>query len=340
LKRWKGIGKRQREESGEGPRVVGGEGARDEELLDAYSRTVIATVESVAPAVVSITMGRRNGTQDAVPSGSGSGVLFAPDGYIITNSHVVHGAERIEVRLLDGNHYQAELTGEDPATDLAVLHVPASNLPFAQIGDSRDLRPGQLVVAIGNPLGFDSTVSAGVVSALGRSLRSQDGRLIENIIQHSAPLNPGNSGGPLVDSRARVVGINTAIIMSAQGIGFAVPSRTASFVVSQLMAHGRVLRGYLGIMGSTRAIDRRLVLHHRLGAGNAVIVMSVDPGGPAAQSDIRAQDVILGMGGNDIESIDDMHRFLTEWPVNIPVEIVILRGTELVKKVVTPSELK
>ncbi|TAL33021.1 MAG: trypsin-like serine protease [Spirochaetes bacterium] len=313
-------------------------GGSDADLLDAYSRTVISVVDAVSPAVVSIAVSATPRGADAPPDGTGSGFLFAPDGYLLTNSHVVQGAHALYVRFMDGSVFEAELTGVDTATDLAVLHVPASGLPYAEIGDSRALRAGQLIVAIGNPLGFDSTVSAGVVSALGRALRSQDGRLIENIIQHTAPLNPGNSGGPLVNSRAQVMGINTAIIMSAQGIGFAVPSSTASYVVSQLLAHGKVKRGYLGISGAARPLDRRLVLHYKLETARAVEVVTVDPGGPASRAGVVRGDIIVGMGGRGIESVDDMHRFLTEWPVQAPADLALLRGKDLVHLTIIPSE--
>ncbi|MGC2433190.1 MAG: trypsin-like peptidase domain-containing protein, partial [Desulfobaccales bacterium] len=228
-----------------GTKAGPGEGS-DLELLDAYSRAIVKVVEEVGPAVVGITTGSPSPRQAAEQAGAGSGVLIAPDGYILTNDHVVAQARLLQATLEDGRTLAGEIVGTDPATDLAVIRVNAAGLPFASLGDSAALRVGQVVIAIGNPFGFQSTVSTGVVSALGRALRSRAGRLIENIIQHSAPLNPGNSGGPLVDSRGRVVGVNTAIIMMAQGIGFAIPANTAKWVVSQLLTHGRVRRGYLG----------------------------------------------------------------------------------------------
>src|SRR5574340_862095 len=242
----------------------------DLELLDAYSRAIIQVVEEVGPAVVGISIGVQSPRQAAEQAGAGSGVIIAPDGYILTNDHVVAGAKLLRATLEDGRTLPAEVIGTDPATDLAVIRVNAAGLPFANLGDSAALSVGQLVIAIGNPFGFQSTVSTGVVSALGRALRSQSGRLIENIIQHSAPLNPGNSGGPLVDSRGRVVGINTAIIMMAQGIGFAIPANTAKWVVSQLLTHGRVRRGFLGLAGRPRPLERRLVRYHHLSADSAV----------------------------------------------------------------------
>jgi S1-C subfamily serine protease len=227
------------------PCEVKGDIANDVELLDAYSRAVTTVVEHVAPAVVSIVVETRSRRQEPVFAGAGSGVVIAPDGYVLTNSHVVRGFESLNVRFMDGVTRVANLVGDDPPTDLAVIQVDASGLPYAVIGDSDSLKVGQVVIAIGNPLGFDSTVSTGVVSALGRALRSQDGRLIENMIQHTSPLNPGNSGGPLVNSRGQVVGINTAIIAMAQGIGFSIPSNTANRVVSQLLSHGKVQRAVI-----------------------------------------------------------------------------------------------
>jgi S1-C subfamily serine protease len=236
----------------------------DLELLDAYSRAVVSVVDSVGPAVVSISAGKNRGSAEVDQVGAGSGVIIAPDGYILTNDHVVQNANRLKVRLTDGATLSATVIGKDPATDLAVIRADASYLPCSTLGSSDRLRVGQLVIAMGNPFGFQSTVSTGVVSALGRALRSTQGRLIENIIQHTAPLNPGNSGGPLVDSAARVVGINTAIIVMAQGIGFSIPGNTARWVVSQILTHGRVRRGFLGIAGRQRPLDRRIVRFHRL----------------------------------------------------------------------------
>ena len=254
------------------------------ELLDALSDAVATVVETIAPAVVGITMRVRvqRGGPGFETEGTASGVVIAPDGYILTNSHVVSQSDAVTIELGDGTTHTASIVGEDPATDLAVIRVNASALPYASFGDSTTLRVGQFVIAIGNPLGFQSTVSTGVVSALGRALREHDGRLIENIIQHTAPLNPGNSGGPLVDSHGEVVGMNTAIIAMTQGIGFSVPSSTANRVISQLIAYGRVRRGYLGVVGTTRPVDRRLVRFHGLAADRAVEVVSLDPDGPAA----------------------------------------------------------
>jgi S1-C subfamily serine protease len=311
-------------------------GTSDVELLDAYSRAVIQVVDAVGPAVVGIFVGRQEQDQ----AGAGSGVIITPDGYILTNDHVVHGADKIGVRLCDGASLSAQLIGTDPATDLAVIRVTASSLPHATLGDSVALKVGQLVIASGNPFGFQSTVSTGVISALGRALRSQEGRLIENIVQHTAPLNPGNSGGPLVDSRGRVVGINTAIIAMAQGIGFAIPSATAKWVVSQVLLHGRVRRGFLGLAGRPRPLERRLVRFHQLAGDFAVEVISITPKGPAAQGGLKVGDLIVAINDLSVASVDDMHRFLAEWPLGQGVTVTALRGSERREFDVVPAEAK
>ena len=244
--------------------------ALDIEALDAYSRAIIGVVEEVAPSVVTIAVRIQKGR--TLPAAAGSGVVIAPDGYILTNHHVIAQARQIDARFTDGKILRTRLVGADPATDLAVVQANAAGLIHAPLGDSSSLRAGTFIIAIGNPLGFDSTVSTGVVSAVGRGLRTTEGRLIENIIQHTAPLNPGNSGGPLVNSHGQVVGINTAIIAMTQGIGFAIPSRTASWVVSQLLSHGRVRRGYLGIGGTLRPLEKRLVRLFNLTKESAVEV--------------------------------------------------------------------
>lgn len=312
----------------------------DVELLDAYSRAVITVVDAVGPAVLSVSVGAKSTRKTTEQVGSGSGVIIAPDGYILTNDHVVHDSKQLSVTLTDGATLPAAIIGLDPATDLAVIRADGSGLPYATLGDSSSLRVGQLIIAIGNPFGFQSTVSTGVISALGRALRSRQGRLIENIIQHTAPLNPGNSGGPLVDSRGRIVGINTAIIIMAQGIGFSIPSNTAEWVVSQLLAYGRVLRGYLGITAQQRPLSRRLVRFHNLSSDFAVEVLSVIPGSPAAISGVREGDIIVSLNGLDVGSVDHIHRFLSEWPVGKPLKLTILRWTELLEKVVVPHEEK
>ncbi len=319
---------------------AGPQGASDLELLDAYSRAIVKVVEEVGPAVVGVTVGVQSPRQAVEQAGAGSGVIIAPDGYILTNDHVVAQAKLLQATLEDGRTLAAEVIGTDPATDLAVIRVNASGLPFANLGDSAALRVGQLVIAIGNPFGFQSTVSTGVVSALGRALRSQSGRLIENIIQHSAPLNPGNSGGPLVDSRGRVVGVNTAIIMMAQGIGFAIPANTAKWVVSQLLTQGRVRRGYLGLVAGQRPLERRLVRYHRLSAEYAVQAISVDPRGPAAQAGIQEGDLIVAINDQPLTSVDDLHRFLADWPIGEPVALTIIRGLERLDLRVRPAEAR
>jgi S1-C subfamily serine protease len=306
------------------------------ELLDAYSRAVIKVVEAVGPAVVSILAGKES-PKGPEAQGAGSGVVIAPDGYVLTNSHVIHGAKQLQATFTDGRTVPATLVGEDPATDLGVIRVGASGLAYATLGDSGRLRAGQLVIAMGNPLGFQSTVSTGVVSALGRAMRSYEGRLIENIIQHTAPLNPGNSGGPLLDSRGRVIGINTAIIIMAQGIGFSIPSNTAKWVVPQLIAGGRVRRGYLGIVARERQIDRRLARLHNLREGRAVEVVSVDPKGPGQQAGVREGDLIVAIDEQDVMSVDDLHRFLSEQPTGRRA-LAILRGQERIKVDVVPVE--
>jgi len=309
----------------------------DAELLDAYSRAVVSVVAAVGPAVVSVHTGARERGRRR-PSGTGSGVVITPDGYVLTNSHVVHGAEASTAVFGDGHEAQATLVGEDPATDLAVIRCDRSGLAFAELGDSSTLQVGQLVIAVGNPLGFQSTVSTGVVSALGRALRSQDGRLIENIVQHTAPLNPGNSGGPLLDSKGRVIGINTAIIAIAQGMGFAVPSNTAKWALPQLLAHGRVRRGRIGVAGQDRPLDRRRVRHHGLAADTAVEVLSLEKGGPAERAGLREGDLIVSLNGSPVRGIDDLLRYLTEWPLERALTLTFLRGLEKREVTVLPVE--
>ncbi len=304
-------------------------GTADVELLDAYSRAVTTVVDAVGPSVVGITVGRDGSPADEVePIGSGSGVLLTPDGYVLTNHHVVRGANRIRLTLTDGTWLGAVPVGFDPPNDLALVRANGSGLPYSSLGDSSGLRAGQLVIAIGNPLGFQSTVSTGVVSATGRAMRSLDGRLIENVIQHTAPLNPGNSGGPLVDSRGRVVGINTAIIPVAQGIGFAVPSSMARHVVSQLLTIGKVRRGFLGIAGRRRPLPRRVVRHFHLSRDSGVEVVSLSPGGPADRGGVHPGDIVVSMNRLSVGSVDDLHRILSEADIGSPAILDVLRGTE------------
>ena len=311
---------------------------RDSDLLDAYSRAVVGVVERTGPAVVSISIGAEGRADEFEPIGAGSGFVIAPDGYIVTNCHVVQGAPRIDVTFMNGDQRKASLVGLDESTDLAVVCVAASGLPYARLGDSAGLRVGQLVIAAGNPYGFQSTVSTGVVSALGRSLRSRQGRLIENIIQHTAPLNPGNSGGPLLDSRGHVIGINTAIIAIAQGIGFAIPADTARSVVSQLLSKGRVTRSYLGIVGLRRPLDRRFVRFYKLGRDHAVEIVSLAADGPAAAAGLRRGDIVVTMDGAPVSSVDEIFRVLAEWPVGKVLTVGFLRGKDLEQLDVAPRE--
>jgi S1-C subfamily serine protease len=308
----------------------------DADLLDAYSEAVVSVVEAVGPSVVSVRTNVRG--RRVSGAGAGSGVIIASDGYVLTNSHVVHGAHDLEVSLTDGRRFPATLTGDDPGTDLALIRVDAPALPAARFGQSARLRVGQLVIAIGNPFGFESTVSAGVVSALGRSLRSTTGRLIDNIIQTDVPLNPGNSGGPLVDSRGRVVGINSAVFAMAQGISFAVPIDTATWVVPQLLARGRVSRAYLGFGGQSRPLDRRLARALGLPNARAVEIISVEPGTPAAAADLHSGDLVVAIAERSVQSVDDVHRVLVTWPIGQPIALTIVRGVERRDVRVTPIE--
>jgi len=313
-------------------------GIDERELPDSYSRAVVAVVEHVGPAVVSIAAGTRRPGGAAGVVGAGSGVIFTPDGYVLTNSHVVHDATDLGVTLTDGSTLGATLVGSDPATDLAVIRADGSGLPIAQFGESASLRAGQLVVAIGNPFGFQSTVSAGVISALGRSLRSGTGQLIENIIQTDVALNPGNSGGPLVDTRIRVIGINTAIIRMAQGISFAIPIDTAQWVVGELLARGRVRRAYLGIVGQTRPIDRLIARRHALSVSQAVEIISVEPHGPAVIAGLREGDLIVALNERGVRTVDDMHRMLVGWPFGDALNVRVIRGDRLFDVSMIPVE--
>ena len=304
----------------------------DGELLDAYSQAVIGVVEAVGPAVIAVT--RRPG---AGQGGSGSGVLVGPGGYALTNSHVAGGQKLLIATTSEGDQLDAELIGDDPATDLALLKIGAKDLPYAKLGDSAAARVGQLVIAMGNPYGFQSTVSTGVVSAHGRSLRSREGRLIENIVQHTAPLNPGNSGGPLLDSRGRVIGINTAIIAMAQGLGFAVPSSTASWVIGELLACGRVRRPALGIAISVRPLGRELAKRLDLLNDLAVEVVSVEPRGAADRAGLAPGDLIVAINGRIVEAIDDMHRVLSRVAAGETVLLGVVRNGRQFDAAVTPS---
>jgi S1-C subfamily serine protease len=301
----------------------------DGEALDAFSRVVVDVADQLRPAVVNLRVGR---------GGSGSGVLFAPDGFLLTNHHVVQGSQTVRVRLSDGSELGGRVVGNDPWTDLAVVQADGGSLPFAKFGDSAALKVGQLVVAIGSPLGFESTVTAGVVSALGRTLRSVSGHLVDNVIQTDAALNPGNSGGPLVDSRGRVIGVNTAVIQPAQGICFAVPVNTAKTVLPQLLAHGRVRRGYLGLHARQVPVPpderRRFELIQKTG----VEIVMLEEDGPAQDAGLWIEDVLIGYAGEPVTSVDDLHRLLTRLPVGEPQAVDLIREGRRITRRVTPRE--
>jgi S1-C subfamily serine protease len=311
-------------------------------LLDAYSQAVVDAVERVGPSVVNIET--RRAAPPGQPSrdprgfgGSASGFIFTPDGFVLTNSHVVHGAESIHVTREDGQTREARLVGDDPETDLAVVRIGPDALTPASLGDSEAVRVGQVAIAIGNPYGFQTTVTAGVVSALGRSLRAQSGRLIDNIIQTDAALNPGNSGGPLVDSRGEVIGVNTAVIMPAQGLCFAIAVNTAKFVAARLIRDGKVTRSYIGVGGQTVPVARRVSRFHQLSVGSGVLVASLEQGGPAEKAGVKVGDRIVGFNGQPISSIDDLQLLLTEQQVGVPSKITVLRLTEKLDLEVTPG---
>lgn len=318
---------------------------QDASLMDAYSRAVTGAAERVSPSVVHIVVKGSRGTPRAAARsrevrGSGSGFLFTPDGFILTNSHVTRSATETEVILHDGHSVQAVLVGDDPDTDLAVLRVSAPILSPAALGDSQALRPGQLVVAIGNPYGFQCTVTAGVVSALGRSLRAASGRLIENVIQTDAALNPGNSGGPLVNSRGEVIGVNSAAILPAQGICFAIAVNTAKFVAAQLIKEGVVRRSYIGIAGQDVPVRRAVVRFHNLAADTGVLIASVEQGSPAGRAGLREGDIVVRFCGLAVTGIDGLQRLLTEKLVGVPSEIEVVRGSEKKILSVAPAERK
>ena len=302
--------------------------AEDPLLLDAYSEAVVRTVESASPAVVKIDAGR----------GGGSGFVFTPDGLLLTNSHVVGQAAHVTVTLADGRSLRGDVVGDDPHTDLAVVRVDGSSLPTLPFGDSRAVRVGQIAIAIGNPFGFQCTVTTGVVSALGRSLRARSGRLIDDVIQTDAALNPGNSGGPLVTTRGEAIGVNTATIMPAQGLCFAIASNTARFVVSRLIRDGRIRRSYIGVGGQNVPVPRRLVVAHRLASQSAVLVVSIEPASPGEQCGLRDGDLIVAFEGRPVGGVDDLHRLLIDERIGAAASLTVIRGVELRALTIVPAE--
>ena len=327
--------------------AVANEKDLDQGLLDAYSRAVVESAEKVSPSVTYIQVtgvpgGRqRRGQGPNEITGSGSGFVFTPDGFILTNSHVVHGASKIDVTLMDGRQFQAQQIGDDPDTDLAVIRVAAPNLVPAELGDSHAIRVGQLVIAIGNPYGFQYTVTAGVVSALGRSLRAQSGRLMDGVIQTDAALNPGNSGGPLVNSRGEVIGVNTAMILPAQGICFATSIDTAKFVAGRLIRDGKISRSYIGMAGQNVPIPRRIVRFYQLPVETGVLVVSFETNGEASaarEAGLLAGDLLVEFDGVPIRGIDDLHRLLTDERIGKRVPVTVIRGVQKLSIELVPKE--
>ena len=318
---------------------------KDAALLDAYSQTVVRVANQVSDAVVQIKVNKpnvrnRRGQNPANPYGSGSGFIISNNGFIVTNSHVVSGAKKIIVNLQDGRQYAAKLIGNDPPTDIAVLQIDEKDLSTALFGDSDQLQVGQLAVAIGNPYGFQYSVTAGVVSALGRTLRSESGRLIDDVIQTDVALNPGNSGGPLVDSNGLVIGVNTAVILPAQGLCFAVASNLVQYVVGKLILDGKVRRGFIGIAGQVVRLNARIVNHHQLNVRSGILIQSMEPKSPAHHSGLLIGDVIVGFNQQPIGSIDDLHKFLDESTIGRQVELLVLRNRRKERVRITPVELR
>jgi S1-C subfamily serine protease len=311
----------------------------DDELLDSYSKTVSSVVEKVKPAVVNIRVRHSGrGKQEQNAGGSGSGFVIAPDGFILTNSHVVHGADKIEVALADGRTVPGTLIGDDPDSDLAVMRINAPNLTHLPFGDSQSVRVGQIAIAIGSPYGFQQTVTAGVVSALGRSMRANSGRLMDNIIQTDTALNPGNSGGPLVNSRGEVIGVNTAVILPAQGICFAIASNTAEWVAAWLMKDGRIRRSWVGVAGQNVPIHTRVVRFHHLSVTEGALVVGVEPGSPAVKAGLREGDIIVAFKKQPVASIDQFQRCLVAGEIGVTSTLTVLRHTEKLELLVTPEE--
>ncbi|HTW87845.1 MAG TPA: trypsin-like peptidase domain-containing protein [Candidatus Binataceae bacterium] len=308
----------------------------DGELFDAYSKAVARAAETVSPSVVNLEVfAEQNGAQ--TPAGSGSGFIFTPDGFVLTNSHVVARATRISVTLLDGRRTAGTVVGADPDSDLAVVRIGTPALVPARLGESSRLRVGQVAIAIGSPYGFQCTVTAGVVSALGRSLRSMSGRLIDNVIQTDAALNPGNSGGPLVDSRGAVIGVNTAVILPAQGICFAIAIDTAKYIAARLIRDGHIVRAYLGVAGMNAPLPLRMVRFYRLAKSTALMVSSIEPGSPAEKAGLQPRDMIVAYGQHPVGSVDDLHKLLSEDQIGASADLTVIRGTERLTLPVTPS---
>ena len=310
----------------------------DYSLLDEYSRTIVSAVERVAPAVANIEIQQRHKNRSHDIAGSGSGFIITPDGFILTNSHVVHGATRIVVNLSDGRDCPAQLIGDDPETDLAVIRIDAPQLVHVRLADSEALRVGQVAIAIGNPLGFQASVTAGVISALGRSMYSQSGRLIDNIIQTDAALNPGNSGGPLVNSAGEVIGVNTAMIRPAQGICFAIASNTAKLVAGWLIRDGRIRRSYIGVAGQNVPLHRRVIRFYNLSLETGVLVVSVEKDSPAQRAGLREGDIIVGFNEQLIGSIHDLHKMLVGEQIGISAKLLVIRHTEKLELSILPAE--
>jgi S1-C subfamily serine protease len=327
------------EQSGASPAPPPAPPVADGPLLDAYSDAVARAAETVSRSVVNLDVAhgpraRRGG------HGSGSGFVFTPDGFILTNSHVVHRARHIEVSLIDGRKYPANLVGDDPETDLAVVRIDAPELSPVALGDSDQVRPGHLAIAIGNPYGFQFTVTAGVVSAMGRTLRSRTGRLIDNVIQTDAALNPGNSGGPLVNSRGEVIGVNTAVILPAQGLSFALAINTAKFVAGRLIKEGRIRRGYLGIAGQNVPVPRSIVRFFNLAVETGIQVVSVEPGSPAERAGLQTGDVVIAFDGQDVSTIDVLHKLLTDKQLGVATPLTVVRYPEKLSLAIVPDEAK
>jgi S1-C subfamily serine protease len=311
--------------------------SRDYSLLDEYSRTVVGAVDRVAPAVANVEI-QQQSKSHAYYGGSGSGFVITPDGFILTNSHVVHRARRIVVNLSGGRDYPAQLIGDDPETDLAVIRIDAPHLAHVRLADSESLRVGQIAIAIGNPLGFQASVTTGVISALGRSMYSQSGRLIDNIIQTDAALNPGNSGGPLVNSAGEVIGVNTAMIRPAQGICFAIASNTAKLVAGWLIRDGRIRRSYIGVAGQNVPLHRRIVRFYNLALETGVLVVSVEKDSPAQRAGLREGDIIVAFNAEPIGTIHDLHKMLVGEQIGVPAKFMVIRHTEKLELSVLPAD--